>query len=108
MSLRWDAKECDEKAIDGDKAKLITKAIALLTMPVGIGRITEKNYEEFFRRASAYESAVGAFITNWTGKEFVDEPVTLADVKLRIGLWSNASPLTRAAFDRGLKQITKH
>lgn len=104
MSLNWDANDCDPQALLDEQARMITQAIVFATMPVGIGHITEKNHEEFFRRLTEVERLAGAYITDWDGERLVERLITLDDVRLRIGLRTNASPLTKRAFDASVRQ----
>lgn len=69
----------------------VTETLIFATMPVGINRITEDNYELFFTRLT---------LVYWSIAQKVPEGVTLEEVKKHIGLSTNASRLTDAAFKK--------
>jgi len=64
-----------------------TKQIIFAAMYVGVGRITEKNYINFYVRLAAYEAVHGA-LRSMNGKKI---PFTLEEVKMYIGLCTNAT-----------------
>lgn len=70
-----------------------TEQIIWLTMSVGIGRITEKNWEKFYTRAYAWQR-----INNHDS----DNIIKAKDVYDHIGLRTNASSLTDAKFVKKL------
>jgi hypothetical protein len=80
----------------------VTNVIIWATMPVGMNQITEKNYDKFFVRLSALESAFGSYLKEVNRDELVDRPITLAEVRQHIGLATNAASLTGAQFRRQL------
>ena len=99
MSLNWNIQDFDEdhEIMQEDEWER-TKSIIFLTMTMGINHITEKNYVEFFTRVSFYEHVNGSFF--WKNNDGVREDIyfTLEDVKKRIGIWTNASTITKAKF----------
>jgi len=76
----------------------VTHALIFLQMPILMGRITEKNYVEVFRRISMYEQCMGAFVSTNKGGYFI----TLQDVKDHIGLWTNVFEDTFPKFKKEL------
>jgi hypothetical protein len=90
----------------------VTNTLIWATIPVGIGRITEANYQTFALRLRLYEQLFGAFLrrrVDVNGQEvedpfddrpgrWVDRRITAAEVKAHIGLSTNASRLTTAQF----------
>jgi len=70
-----------------------TEQLIWLTMPVGIGRITEKNWEKFYTRAYAWQR-----VCNHDS----DNIVKASDVYDHIGLRTNASSLTDSKFVKSL------
>ena len=70
-----------------------TEQLIWLTMSVGIGRITEKNWEKFYTRAYAWQR-----INNHGS----DNLVTASDVYDHIGLRTNAASLTDSKFAKSL------
>lgn len=85
----------------GDRLlKSVTEAIIFLTVPVGINRLTKKNAETFYARAYAIER-FGAFRSR-KGEPVYVEP---EDIVAHVGLATNASPKTGAAFNATLGRI---
>lgn len=80
----------------GKEKRLQTRTDALIwvTMSVGMGQITEKNHEEFFKRVAFLET-IGSAYRMRGGK-----PVkyTLEDIKRHIGLSTNVSTETQAKW----------
>ena len=108
MPLDWStAKIANREAVtldaDGNLSDMTT-ALIFATMPVGIGTITARNAEKFFARLDAYQRARGGLL-----RYSVEGPerwrvvnATLDTVRDHIGLSTNASTLTDAAFKRWL------
>lgn len=128
MSLQWDATAVnestrerimgrvgtdDERALEWAK----TERIIFASMVTGLGKdwqITEASAAETFDRLSAYEHATDSpvrTIENPDGPNYperartVDHWLTFEDIKARIGLRTNVSPVTRAKFERKLGEI---
>jgi hypothetical protein len=97
---------CFKTDEDGSK-KLLgrTEGLIWATMMVGMNGITEKNAEKFYARLSLFEHLNGALRKQWIDGE--DEPreiyYTTEDVRLHIGLGTNATNETDAAW---LKRVT--
>lgn len=72
---------------DGKKWTPKTEWIVFLTMFVGMGVITEKNYTEFYKRARIWSKVIGR-----------EDDLTLSDIEAHIGLWTNASSMTKTQF----------
>jgi hypothetical protein len=70
-----------------------TEQLVCLTMSVGIGRITEKNWEKFYTRAYAWQRI---------NSHDSDNIVKASDVYDHIGLRTNASSLTDSKFVKKL------
>lgn len=107
MPLNWNIEKCkDYKELTEADEWPVTESLVFATMPVGIHTITEKNYEEFWARLNLNEKLSGTYL-NRAGKP---SPITLEQVKRRIGLTTNASTLTRqqfvkAAMERYFKEV---
>lgn len=71
-----------------------TDTLIWLTMAVGLGDITEKNYIEFYSRVRFIEKLSGAMAHTKDGDYFF----TVDDIKRRIGLSTNVSNTTRKQF----------
>ncbi len=93
MSLNWDITKCTglkELHAESEAEWYLTEVMIWRTMSVGINAITEKNAEEFTERSNMYRTVFGG------------KPLTLEDVKRRIGLMTNASSLSRTGFEKAL------
>lgn len=105
MALNWNIEKCEnyKELTATDEARSDTDAIIWGTMFVGISKITEANYKEFYARYHLIELLNGTFrntrIDDGTehGKY---EPyyLTLEAVKRRIGLSTNAGTIPRTTF----------
>lgn len=71
----------------------VTEYLIFSTMSVGMGEITEANWEEFYAREVLQWHVYGGL------------KVTPEQVRQHIGLKTNASPITKAAFNAS---VIKH
>ena len=93
MSLNWDvSKVADYKEMQETESG-ITDAVIWLTMAVGLGEITEKNCEEFARRAALVQMLNGSWLIRGI---YVTEDM----IRRRIGLHTNVSDETWAAWSK--------
>jgi hypothetical protein len=93
MSLNWDvSKVADYKKMQETESG-ITDAVIWLTMAVGLGEITEKNVEEFARRAALVQMLNGSWLVRGI---YVTEDM----IRRRIGLHTNVSDETWAAWSK--------
>ena len=93
MSLNWsiegikDYKELLVKGVDKDgefeHTNPVTDGLVWMTMIVDIGRITEKNWKEFYLRAKMYEALKGRY--------FYECELTPEMIHRHIGLYTNVS-----------------
>ena len=105
MALHYDVRTvADEYKADGEQWR-ITEALIFVTMVVGINRITEDNATTFAERLAAYQKVRGALLSNYDGETVTERPVTAEDVRARIGLSTNATPMTNAAFKRRMADL---
>ena len=88
LNANWSKVKDWKKLHDETDGYQVTEALVFLTMAIGISRIDEKNYLEFYRRLKFYEKLWGER----------PRPITLEDVHRRIGLFTNASKLTEKQF----------
>ena len=114
MSLDWNvAKVADYETLcwvehpDGSRTvNPVTEALVFYTLNVGMGAITAKNAEEFYFRVHQAETMFGAVLNEWGPED--EQPrqvfISLDDVKAHIGLATNASNLTKSAFDKRLRE----
>jgi hypothetical protein len=118
MALHWDLTEItdhenrcfyhDENGAEGpgDYMEPVTNALIWSTMGIGMGEITEENYEEFYRRLVAMALASGSTML-LTGKG-KNRPITLSEVKAHIGLKCNVSYENPLAFQMKLgRRVTE-
>ena len=91
MSLSWNAQNAENwgKLHDGAKESVIFH-----TMFLGINRITEENYQEFYKRYVQLQRANG-----WDNDELYLKP---EDIHNAVGLSTNASTFTPAAWRKRL------
>lgn len=98
MALTFDFSACaDADAIKADTPDgwPVTDCLIWLCLITGTPKITAQTAEKFWHRVSAWEQATGPL--NTSGRRI--EP---ADIQRRIGLRTNASPLTAAAWRKKL------
>lgn len=96
MALNWNLSEVSNENIEYClKNNEATDAIIMLTMAVGISKITKANANEFYLRASFCSKLFS----------YTNRPFTLEEIEKRIGLYTNASEFSRAEF---VKRQTKH
>lgn len=91
MSFSFDFRACKADFSDSEK-----EALVFFTLFVGMPVITEKNVEDFASRVRAFERVYGALTA---AAEFPRETLLSA-----VGLRTNASEMTRAAFGKKLLQ----
>jgi hypothetical protein len=99
MSLDYnfsDAPHAEE--MESEEQWGLTEAIIFITIPIGMPRIEEKTVEEFFRRVAAWEMATGAICVEHGDDGPKSRYTTLDDIRLRVGLRTNASPKTKHQF----------
>tara|TARA_R110000824_G_scaffold3224_1_gene14918 strand:+ start:1079 stop:1450 length:372 start_codon:yes stop_codon:yes gene_type:complete len=102
MSLNWNAQDVhDFEVLHDDEAQwAITKAIVFRTMLTNMGKITEKNCEEFYTRIALCDECLGpTLVLEAEDGEMKHYFITLADVKRRIGLETNVSEHSKAKFN---------
>jgi len=100
MALNWDITKCDE-SVKSDENWPLTEYLIWGTIGVGINTITEDNAKLFFERLNLFDRVLtpaGPIMTTDDDGELTYRHVTLDEVKARIGLKTNASPLTKAKF----------
>lgn len=98
MSLNYDLTAVKDRD-ESEMGVAVTDALIWATMGVGMDAITEENKDEFFCRLHIYEQVFGSWIS-MRGDDGKAEPYNMKyeDVCKHIGLKTNASRLTDAAF----------
>ena len=117
MSLNWDISKVSGKDglcwigdpdEDGKRyLNPVTDALIWATMAVGMGEITERNAEQFFRRLRAWELAIGSMLRmpreTADGIVMDDYMIEPSDIVAHVGLKTNVFPMeTDAKFARKL------
>lgn len=101
MALHWNATGVkNHEALHEDAMEwAVTNSLIWATMAIGINRITEENYIDFFARMSFFYASTSH-----------SSDITVADVKRRIGLSTNASPLTELQFVKsvGMNELRRY
>ena len=101
MSLNWSVEDClDYPSLMAGREYTITEALALSTMITGMNQITFTNAREFYTRIKIVEGVIGS-IAYWKADENTPKEnilITAEDIFARIGLETNASPLTKTKF----------
>lgn len=113
MSLNWNISKVKDfeklytqKDEEGKtKLKKVPETIIYLTTIVGMGEITDKNWEQFYNRVNFIEKLGGTFLLKQYRKKPIPRFITEDDVKQMIGLTTNASTMTQAQF---LKRHTQY
>jgi hypothetical protein len=98
MSLDWDAKKCDPEVLTESEFP-VTEALIFASMSIGMRGIPdEAAADKFAARLYAWQRVYGPAMTTVKASGLEGLELTLADVKKRIGLMTNASPATDASF----------
>lgn len=109
MALHWNLTEVQnhEELVD-ENNWATTESIIFYTMLVGMPNISEANHEEFFTRVHFYEKLFGSIVYMIDdNNERINYPITLSEVKRRIGLRTNADTMTKSKFmNHFFKQFT--
>lgn len=94
MALHFDltkVKGCDKLSSS------LKETIIFTTMFVGMGDITEKNCEEFYRRVYTWEAVTGPLRRNTY--------ITLEEVKQFVGLHTNVSLMSKKRFASHMAKV---
>jgi hypothetical protein len=100
MALNWDVSKVENyEEIMNDDNYVVTESIIFYTMFVGMPVISQTNYTEFFSRVHLQERLFGSTVYQVDeNNNRVDFPITLDEVKSRIGLRTNADTFTKSKF----------
>lgn len=111
MSLNYDLSRIDRKFWHADEAdeteKVVTESMIWATIAVDMGEITEANAEEFARRLNSYQELRGAFMQRYVDGEMQERPLTLEDVRNRVGLKTNVTTTSKRAFTAKLARLAR-
>lgn len=105
MSLSYDIREVAEQfKAEGDQWS-VTETLIFTTMAVGINRITERNVDAFIERVMVLQEVNGPLMTTWDGTSVQPRSITAQEIRDRIGLSTNASAMTAAAFRKQVADL---
>lgn len=100
MALTFDYKECDQELLTDEHYERWTEYVVFNSMFVGMPHITQQNYSLFVMRVMQFNAATNSGIKDaWE--------LTKA-VLPYVGLRTNASPMTDAAFAKELKRRSEY
>jgi len=105
MALNWsveNVKDYKNLCWSEDRLNPVTEALIWAGNSLGFNIITERNYEEVYIRVHMWEHGVCSFLQKHENGESVDIPLTLKDIQQHIGLNTNWSTMTNAAFNKHL------
>jgi len=84
-----------------------TEHMIFLSMIVGIGSITEKNWKEFYARCRMYEGVCGPFWRSYKDGKHTPQMTTPEVVRDHIGLSTNVLTKRASEFYKHLSQIAQ-
>lgn len=100
MSLNWSIEKVEDwkKKNRKQENRAVLNALIWSTLAVGFSSITKKNYKKFYARLTALEHLKGAYLYK------KDKPryITLDDIEMWIGLWTNADNISASQFEKRL------
>ena len=124
MPLNWDLsdiknyKNLYRKLTEGEQGysteeirkilKQSPKQMIYYTMTIGIGEITDKNWEQFYNRVKIWELIIGVSFYKKRSNKLVPIYTTQEDVKRMIGLRTNASRMNASKFKKQLFASAEH
>jgi len=112
MALSWNITDVkDWKKIDEEGIRGVLDTLLYMTMIVGMGEITEKNYKQFFARLDFAQKVSGPFMwaVNQKSKKPKNVLFTEEHIKRFIGLSTNVTYETPSAWvKRFLRQESAH
>lgn len=103
MPLTWNIRAVDnyeEIAVEG-RESVITESLVMFSMVIESGGITEQNVGDWFAAVALYETLYGA-LSHEGGKP---APLTVEDVRRRVGLRTNAGGLGSAGIKKHAKRL---
>lgn len=113
MSLNWDLTKIEnyqelcwlpdptEENPKQTRLNPVTESLIWATMAVDIGRLTEKNLDEFAYRVFFYERAFQSFMNKGGEPEYL----TYEDIKAHIGLSTNVIDITQSQWMKRIKEV---
>lgn len=111
MSLNYNYASVPEhftvSPFDKERIHPVTNYLIWSSLLTGIGSITKSNVDEVFRRVAIIQKLNGSEISycDSLSGDWVEIYLTKQDIVNHIGLWTNASALTPAQFDRKIIEM---
>jgi len=106
MSLDWSIEQCEDwEELNSDVEWPTTNAVIWATMQVDLGRITEKNVDEFYTRVQIAERIWGIHTYRKNEHGGRESVITYAALRRRIGLNTNVIDKTRTQY---MKRISDY
>jgi hypothetical protein len=104
MALTWDATKVEGFDSLTHDESVTRDSLVFMTMAVGMNSITEDNARTFFSRLSIWEkvNGCGRYKFDEDTQSHSDWFFSFDEVKRFVGLRTNATPKTQAAFNKGL------
>jgi hypothetical protein len=106
MALNYNLSKIDnyeELLNESNQIKEPYKTIVLSTMLVGLGEVTDKNYNKFYNRINLIERINGAFL--WDSETKTPIYIKEDDIKRMIGLKCNVVNESKAKFISTIKRM---
>ncbi len=110
MSLNYNYSAVPEhytvSPFDKNRIHPVTNYLIWSSLLTGISSITKSNYQEVYRRVAVLQKLNGSDIqyVDPLTQDLVSIYVSLQDIKNHIGLWTNASSMTPAQFDKHIME----
>jgi hypothetical protein len=114
MSLDWDASRCPEKEFilsEDPEGYRVTMCIIFSLMDVGMSGLADEAAVGQFvtRTAEIAQARGGTMMQQMKDGQAVDRPYTVEEVRLRIGLVVNVSPMTSPQFSaKAMRVLREH
>lgn len=105
MSLDYNFTEIPKNSptdAENDETKMHPVLYTLIwaTISIGLDEITWENVDEWVARLRMYEGVFGTFLNAKVDGKFQPTSLTRKDVETYIGMYTNASTLTRRQFTK--------
>ena len=102
-------KEKCYRPIEGeeDKSELkgVTHSLIFLTVAIGMGSITKVNLHEFTKRVMILQRVHGEWLHFWEDGEKVRVYITPQDIRMHLGMTTNASRMTLVQFRKSVFEL---
>ena len=97
------------RPVEGEEGKMelkgVTHGLIFLTMAIGMGSITKVNLHEFTNRVMILQRVRGEWLHFWEDGEKVRVYITPEDIRMHVGMTTNASRMTRVQFRKRVFEI---